>query len=108
MTNINKIVKFQDLEVDKTYTVLRVKPIESKDGRRSHIMEVSKNGETIKVWASNSINDYLLFKNREKDSTKFNFTVRRITDGKLNFVGKLYAKIETINNVEDDGFIELV
>ena len=107
MTNINtsnQIVKFQDLDVNKTYTVLRVKPIKGKYGI-SHIMEVLKSGENIKVWSTKSINDHLLFKNKEKDSTKFNFTVRRIMNGELE--GKLYAEIETINNAEDDGFIEL-
>ena len=92
-----QITKFQDLEVDKTYTVLSVKPIKGKYGNgKSHIMEISdENGEIIKVCITKSNNNYLLFKNGEKDSTKVNFTVRR-REVSGEFVGKAYVEIKAI------------
>ena len=102
MTNTNtskKITKFQDLNEDETYTVVGFRPIESKFGK-SYILSVMKNGEKIELFSTKTINDYFKTKKLEEHPTKFDFTVRRIMNGK--FVDKLYAEID------GNGFIELV
>ena len=58
----------------------------------------------MKVWSTKSINEYISIKTHEKDSNKFDFTVREIEFGKL--VGKLYAEIDGFNN--DDDFTSLM
>lgn len=101
----NQILKFQDLEVDETYTIRSFKPINGQYGK-SYILSVIKNGEDriLNVFSANTINKYFEVNEIEKHPKKFDFTVRKINKGK--YAGKNFAEIDGFNNA-NAGFIEM-
>ena len=100
------IIKFQNLEVNRTFTVKGIKTFDSKFGK-SHILKVLENGkdECRYTWSSNAINEYIKHEKLEKKPKKFTFTTRTLTSGK--YCGKLYAEIPGYNDSLDSGFTEL-
>ena len=100
----NQITKFQDLDIDETYSVVEFRPIKGKFGP-SNILKVIKNGEDegIEIFSVKSINEYFAINQVPR---KFEFTVRRFTTGK--YIGKRYAEIDGINYAAKAGFIKLM
>ncbi len=72
-------VKFQSLEVDKTYTVLAYEEITTKF-HDSHILRISDNAETFEMWATPSLSEHIV---KNKLKSKFSFIVRRMKNGIL-------------------------
>ena len=93
-------LKFQDLEVDVTYTVVGYKHVNGKFGD-SYLLQVVKDSidDIIQAWSSKTITDYI---KQEKNAKQFVFVVRLIRgSGKL--AGQKYADIIGF----DGGFTKL-
>ena len=77
------IIKFQNLEENESYTVTSFKEIKSNFGI-SYILKVLKNGEdsVICVWSSKSTTKYIQNNKGLKTRPNFQFTVKRIKNGK--------------------------